>query len=180
MLEPRSLPTGTNGAGVQEQRASPISANTEPTIARLMHRQQLASLAEPYFTYTSATIELPQQRLSRHGVMDAFINTCQRWNLSDREKLTLLGYADNPFLGSQILDSRMLATPQDARDRAANVLAISVGLGAVFNEAIDAERKWLNLPNCKLNGKTPLAFMLEGRMGNILMVLRLVEQERGL
>jgi hypothetical protein len=178
MLQPRSLPTGTNGADVQEQRASPISANTEPTIARLMHRQQLASLAE--FTYTSATIELPQQRLSRHGVMDAFINTCQRWNLSDREKLTLLGYADNPFLGSQILDSRMLATPQDARDRAAHVLAISVGLGAVFNEVIDAERKWLNLPNSKLNDKTPLAFMLEGRMANILTVLRLVEQERGL
>jgi hypothetical protein len=179
MLQPRSLPTGTNGAGVQEQRASPISANTEPTIARLMH-SQLASLAEPYFTYRSATIELPRQRVSRHGVMDAFVNTCQRWNLSDRETLTLLGYADNPFLGSQILDSRMLATPQDARDRAALVLAISVGLGAVFNEVIDAERKWLNLPNCKLNGKTPLACMLEGRMANILMVLRLVEQERGL
>jgi hypothetical protein len=112
--------------------------------------------------------------------MDAFVNTCQRWNLSDKEKLTLLGYADNPFLGSQILDSRMLATPQDARDRAAYVLAISVALGTVFNEVIDAERKWLNLPNGKLNGKTPLAFMLEGRMGNILMVLRLVEQERGL
>jgi hypothetical protein len=60
------------------------------------------------------------------------------------------------------------------------VLAISVGLGAIFNEVIDAERKWLNLPNHKLNGKTPLAFMLEGPMRNILMVLRVVEQERGL
>jgi Protein of unknown function (DUF2384) len=60
------------------------------------------------------------------------------------------------------------------------LLAISVGLGAIFNEVIDAERKWLNLSNSKLNGKTPLDFMLEGRMGNILMVLRLVEQERGL
>ena len=108
------------------------------------------------------------------------MNTCQRWKLSDNDKLVLLGYGDNPFLGNQILDSRMLATPQDAGDRAAYVLAISLGLGAVFNEVADAERRWLNLPNSKLNGKTPLAFMLEGRMANILMVLRLVEQERGL
>jgi hypothetical protein len=178
MLQPRSLPTGANGADVQEQRASPISANTEPTIARLLHNPQLALLAEPYFTVTPSTIE--QQHVSRHGVMETFVNTCQRWNLSDREKLTLLGYADNPFLGRQILDSRMLVTPQDARDRAVQVLAISVGLGTIFNEVIDAEREWLNLPNCKLNGKTPLAFMLEGPMRNILMVLRVVEQERGL
>jgi Antitoxin Xre/MbcA/ParS C-terminal toxin-binding domain len=180
MLQPRSLPTGANGADLQEQRASPISANTEPTIARLLHNPQLAFLAEPAFTFTSSTIELSQQHVSRHGVMEAFVNTCQRWNLSDREELTLLGYADNPFLGNQILDSRMLATPQDAKDRAAYVLAISVGLGAVFNEVIDAERKWLNLPNGNLNDKTPLAFMLEGRMANIVTVLRLVEQERGL
>jgi Protein of unknown function (DUF2384) len=180
MLQPSGLPSGTNGASIQEQRASPISANTEPTIVRLMQGQQLASLTEPFFTYTSATIEQTQQPVSRRGVMDAFVNTCQRWNLSNNEQLALLGYADSPFLGSQILDSRMLATPQDARDRAAYVLSISVGLGAIFNEVIDAERKWLNFPNDKLNGKTPLAFMLEGRMGNILMVLRLVEQERGL
>jgi Protein of unknown function (DUF2384) len=180
MLQPRGFPTGANGADVQEQRASPISANTEPTIARLLHNPQSARLAEPYFTYTPSTIDLSQHHVSRHGVMETFVNTCQRWNLSDREKLTLLGYADNPFLGRQILDSRMLVTPQDARDRAAFVLAISVGLGAIFNEVIDAERKWLNLPNHKLNGKTPLAFMLEGPMKNILMVLRVVEQERGL
>jgi hypothetical protein len=180
MLQPRSLPTGANGANVQEQRASPISANTEPTIARL-HNPQLAGLGfAAHFTLTPSTIEPSQQHVSRQGVMETFVNTCQRWNLSDKERLTLLGYADNPFLGHQVLDSRMLATPQDARDRAAQVLTISLGLGAIFNEVIDAERKWLNLPNCKLSGKTPLAFMLEGPMRNILMVLRLVEQERGL
>jgi hypothetical protein len=172
-------PTGANGADIQEQRASPISANTEPTISRLMHSQQ-ASLTETYFIYTSAAREMPQPRVSRTGAMEAFVKTCQRWNLSESEQLTLLGYAANPFLGSQILDSRMLATPQDATDRAAHVLAISIGLGTLFNEVIDAERKWLNLPNYKLDDKTPLAFMLEGPMRNMLMVLRLVEQERGL
>jgi hypothetical protein len=66
MLQPRSLPTGPNGADLQEQRASPISANTEPTIARLLHNPQLALLAEPTFTFTSSTIELSQQHVSRH------------------------------------------------------------------------------------------------------------------
>jgi Protein of unknown function (DUF2384) len=125
-------------------------------------------------------IEQPQQQVARHGIMDAFVNTSQRWKLSEKEKLLLLGYNDNPFLGNQILESRILATPQDVRDRAAYLLAISVGLGAMFNEVADAELKWLKLPNSKLNGKTPLAFMLEGRMVNIITVLQLVEQERGL
>lgn len=182
MLQPRSLSTGTNGASVQEQRAFPVPANTEPTVMSLVHGEQPALHGhQAYVRQPFAPIEQPQQRVvSRHGVMDAFVNTCQRWNLSDNEKLVLLGYADSPFLGNQILDNRMLVTPQDARDRAAYVLAISVGLGAVFNEVADAERRWLNLPSSKLNGKTPLAFMLEGRMGNIIMVLQLVEQERGL
>jgi len=120
-----------------------------------------------------------QDRRRVEQVMDVFVNTCQRWKLSNQETLILLGYGDSPLLGSQILDSRMLATPQDARDRAAHVLAISLGLGALFKENADAERKWLNLPHSKLNAKTPLAFMLEGRMVNIFTVLGLVEQERG-
>ena len=94
--------------------------------------------------------------------------------------LVMLGYGDSPFLGRQILDSRMLATPRDARDRAAYILAISIGLGTMFNEVADAERRWLNLPHSKLNGNTPLAFMLEGRMAHIVLVLQLVERERGL
>jgi hypothetical protein len=178
MLQP-SFATEASDADVQERRASPISANTEPTIAWLRHNPH-GALAEPDSIFTLSTTELSLQHVSRHGVMEAFVNTCQRWNLSDRQKLTLLGFADNPFLGRQILDSRMLVTPQDARDRVAHLLAISLGLGAIFNEVIDAERKWLNLPHYKLNDKMPLAFMLEGPMKNILMVLRLVEQERGL
>jgi hypothetical protein len=113
-------------------------------------------------------------------IMDAFINTCERWNLADQERLVLLGYGNSASLGNQVLNSRMLAAPQDARDRAGYLLAISIGLGTIYNEVLDAERRWINLPHPKLGMKTPLAFMLEGHMGNILSVLRLVEEERGL
>jgi len=181
MLQPSSILVGTNGATVQEERAAPMSANTEPMIVSTGYAEQHAMLGPRAPLGPQLTgIEQPRERVTRHGVMDAFVNTCQRWKLSQHEMLVMLGYGDSPFLGRQILDSRMLATPRDARDRAAYILAISIGLGTMFNEVADAERRWLNLPHSKLNGNTPLAFMLEGRMAHIVLVLQLVERERGL
>jgi hypothetical protein len=180
MLQPSSMLVGANGASVQEERAAPMAANTELDVAAARYARQDTMLESQVWLGPQLTVIGQPQRTTRRGAMDAFVNTCQRWKLSHQETLILLGYGDNPFLGRQILDSRMLATPQDARDRAAYVLAISVGLGTLFNETADAERKWLGLSHTKLNGKAPLAFMLEGRMANIFVVLQLVERERNL
>jgi hypothetical protein len=181
-MQTENFLTRTDGASGQEQRAFPISANSEPTVMRLLHGQQSGLQRHEGYSHPQFLAIQPQQGvLRRSAAIDAFINTCERWKLAENEKLILLGYGDDSaFLGNQILQGHMLATPQDARDRAGYLLAVSIGLGAIFNEQPDAERSWLTLPKSELNEKTPLDFMLEGRMENILAVLRLVEQERGL
>ena len=116
----------------------------------------------------------------RPGVIDAFIKTCQRWGLSDKQQITLLGYADNEFLGSQLLNGRWLQPSQDVKDRAGYILGISIGLGALFDESVEAEVTWLNTAHPKLRGVTPLAFMLGGRMAPLMTVAQLVAEEREL
>lgn len=128
---------------------------------------------------------LPQQpgrnlpRAVQRGVLSAFSNTCHRWQFSEAEQYVLLGFGNNPFLGEEILYGRVVP-PQDSRDRAALVVSISIGLGALFNEDIAAERNWIATPRPTLGNRTPRAYMLDGRMLNIMKVLSEVEKDRGL
>lgn len=121
-----------------------------------------------------------QPSTPRPGVIDAFIKTCQRWGLSDKQQIILLGYADNEFLGSQLLNGRWLRSSQDVKDRAGYILGISIGLGALFDESVEAEVTWLNTDHPKLEGATPLAFMLGGRMVSLMSVAQVVAEEREL
>lgn len=57
-------------------------------------------------------------------------------------------------------------------DRAMKVIAISVGLGCLFNEDRDAERRWMETPR---NGWTPLAMVFAGRFDD---VMSMVDNER--
>jgi len=57
---------------------------------------------------------------------------------------------------------------------------ISLGLGSLFREDIEAERVWLRSRKAALQEKTAISFMLEGRMENLIRVFDLVERERGL
>jgi Protein of unknown function (DUF2384) len=83
-------------------------------------------------------------------------------------------------LGRQILEGRLLAPPQDVRDRAGYVLGISLGLGALFNDSEEAELLWLRQPRSVFGGHSAIEFMLEGRMGNLMVVAQMVAAERGL
>jgi hypothetical protein len=124
--------------------------------------------------------EFVQPYTPRPGVIDAFVKTCQRWGLNDKQQIILLGYADNEFLGSELLKGRWLRPSQDVKDRAGYVLGISVGLGALFDESVEAEVSWLNTPHPKLRGVTPLALMLGGRMASLMTVAQVVAEAREL
>jgi hypothetical protein len=116
----------------------------------------------------------------RSGTIDAFVKTCQRWHLSTDQQIILLGYKGSAFFGFQILDGRLLAPPQDVLDRVGYILAISLGLGFLFGNSERAELAWLNAPREALNGSSPLTYMLEGRMENLMNVAAMVAHERGL
>src|SRR6516164_7364681 len=84
------------------------------------------------------------------GMFDAFVNTCQRWCLEPGAQLKLLGYPEHDFLGSQLLMGHVPARTHDVRDRIGYVLAISLGLGTIFNEAVAPELAWLSTTHPKL------------------------------
>jgi hypothetical protein len=121
-----------------------------------------------------------QQPTSPSGVLDGFVKTCQRWGLAERQQLVLLGYGDNEFLGLQLLKGRWLRVSQDVKDRAGYVLGISIGLGSIFNEVLEAEVSWLKTSHPKLGGEAPLDYMLKGRMVSLMRVSNLVAEERAL
>jgi hypothetical protein len=121
-----------------------------------------------------------QPTTAGRGVVGAFAKICQRWHLSLDEQVILLGYKGSDFLGRQILEGNILSPPQDVRERATYILTISVGLGALFDDAERAELAWLNAPRNDLNGSSPLAYMLEGHMVNVIEVALIVNRERGM
>ncbi|WP_375788093.1 hypothetical protein ACE10Z_11965 [Bradyrhizobium sp. Pha-3] len=112
-------------------------------------------------------------------MFDAFINTCQRWRLERNSQLRLLGFPEGDFLGSQLLMGRVPARTQDVKDRIGYVLAVSLGLGTIFNEAVAPELDWLTNIHPKLR-ESPLQHMLGGRMIHLIAVAGLVAAERNL
>jgi hypothetical protein len=118
--------------------------------------------------------EQPQRR---RGVVDGFIRVCERWGLSRAEQIILLGYAGNELMALNILRNAVLAS-QDVKDRTGYVLNIAIGLRGLFNDAIGEELRWLRTPHRSLGDKAPLAYMLSGRMVDLITVHRLVLYER--
>ena len=119
-------------------------------------------------------------RLVPRGLMEAFVKTCQRWRLNEHEQTVLLGYGTNPPLAREMMSERYGDLPQDVRDRVGYIVGISMGLGAVFDEAVQAELDWLHKPHPKLANRAPLSVMLMGHMAQLITVSDLVAEERAL
>ena len=114
------------------------------------------------------------------GSLDAYVKTCQRWKLSPREQIVLLGYDPCDAIGGHVLSGNYTPASKDFRDRIAYVLCISLGLGSLFNEAVEPELEWLGKPRAELGSRSAFDCLLEGSMSNLFVVADLVERERGL
>lgn len=99
-------------------------------------------------------------------------NLAERWGLERRQMCVLLG---NPGLFW-----RWRHFSVELSKRLALIYAISIGLGALFNEDSRAERDWLNMPREEFGGKTSLQKMLSGNASDIKLVHRLMARERNL
>ena len=122
----------------------------------------------------------PRETHEIRGILRVFIETCRRWNLSLEDQVVLLGYRSGDRVGIQVLNGRLRIHSQDIKDRSGYVIAISIGLGILYGESIDAENQWLRRPREILDGRSPLDYMLGGRMINLITINRMVERERGL
>lgn len=124
--------------------------------------------------------EVREQVRSRKGIVDAFVKTCQRWELDSDGQMILLGYRPNDATGRWVLAGQWIPSSQDFEDRVGYVVGISLGLGALFGEVADAEIGWLRQSQARLDGKSALEYMLEGHMAHLFIVARMVTHERGL
>ena len=121
----------------------------------------------------------PRSDRSR-GILDAFLNTCDRWRLEEGDRAVLLGVSRSRSLAQTVLaDYDALAT-RDTEYRAGFVVGISIGLGVLFGDDEESECIWLNSPRPQLGDMTPLGYMLEGSMIALLAVSERVRRERGL
>jgi len=68
------------------------------------------------------------------------------------------------------------AYPMMDKDQVAQLLSISIGLGALFNEDATAERHWMQTPHSAFRSR-PITMLLAG---HIDQVLDQVNKERGL
>jgi len=68
------------------------------------------------------------------------------------------------------------ARPMLDREQLGKALAISIGLGTIFNEDAKAERTWMQTPHSALRTR-PITAVLAGSLDE---VLDLVNKERGL
>ena len=114
------------------------------------------------------------------GSLDGYVKTCQRWRLEPDKQMILLGYEPHDGVGRHVLSGVHIPSSQDFRDRIAYVLLISLGLGSMFNEVVEAELNWLNKARPELNDQSAFDYMLEGHMSNLFVIADLVELERGL
>lgn len=164
LQKPTANQQSSNHADLQNQYLQTLSGSQRPLGPR--------SAAQP------ETVTFNPYAAAPRGMFDAFLNTCQRWRLEQSSQLKLLGYAEQEFLGSQLLMGHMPARTQDVKDRIGYVLAISLGLGTIFNEAVAPELEWLSTKHPHLD-EAPLAFMLRGRMFHLMAVGDIVRQMRG-
>ena len=114
------------------------------------------------------------------GIVSAFVSVCERWGLARDDQSKLLGFPPGDFIAQELLGGGLSASSQDVRERVGYVVGISIALGGLFGRNREAELGWLNQRRAKLNGKTPLQWMLQRRMINLVRVSELLREERGL
>lgn len=114
------------------------------------------------------------------GIIEAFVNTCRRWNLEENQELILLGPRGTDSFGKPLLRGLVRVPSRDQEARIRHVLLISLGLEILFRNDTVAENAWLRCPQAGLGGSSPLDYMLRGDMVRLLTVAEIVKRERGL
>ena len=105
----------------------------------------------------------------------------EHWALSLADQATLLGLS--PGTRSTLARYRRGAAPlpntPDLLDRVGHLLGIHKSLRLLFPHNRDLVYRWVNAPNRRFDGKTPLEVMREHGFLGIVAVRRYLDFERG-
>ncbi len=115
------------------------------------------------------TIERLDERTTLAGMM---ISLLDHWGVGDREKITLLGLpAENrPHSLEDFLQGKALSGDEEVMNRVEHILGISQALSLANPLNERAAVMWLHRRNHRLNGRTPLATMIDDGLDGIIRV----------
>ena len=121
-------------------------------------------------------------RLSGAGLR-AFQNIAQAWNLSERERLSVLGFPSRSTYHNWVGKAereRTLTLPADTLLRISAVLGIYKALRILFGDE-DAGGVWLRAPNSApcFGGQPPIDLITGGTQDGIMLVRRYLDAWRG-
>ncbi|HET6435239.1 MAG TPA: antitoxin Xre/MbcA/ParS toxin-binding domain-containing protein [Xanthomonadaceae bacterium] len=104
-----------------------------------------------------------------------------KWELPGDAQLALLGLSpeSRKLLPLYRRGERALPNARDALDRAGYLLGIHKGLRLLFPEDEALRYGWVRRANALLDGRTPLAVMLEDGLVGLARIARFVDFQRG-
>jgi Protein of unknown function (DUF2384) len=118
--------------------------------------------------------------VKQNEFLRVFMNLSDRWALESGELPILLGYPSESDTFARLMSGHITPNTQDLIDRIAYMLEISVGLEAIYGDNPKIEQRWLKEPHHLLKDKSPLDHMLQGHMENLMTIVDLLRDERGL
>jgi len=102
------------------------------------------------------------------------------WQLSTIEQAELLGLSSQSRSTlSRYRNGAPFADNRDLLDRAGHILGIHKALRILFPHNRDLAYHWINTPNQRFQGKTPVEIIRENGFMGIVMVRRYLDFERG-
>ena len=108
--------------------------------------------------------------------LKAFFAITARWGCSAEQQASLLG-APQAFACYQRLDNETIELPQDSLERISYLLGIHKALRIIFSTNLERAYEWVSKPNqaTPFNGKSALAYMLQGRVIDLADVRRYLD-----
>lgn len=112
-----------------------------------------------------------------------FVNICNALNLSEKEKINLLGGPGRSTYHSWVSKAekgQAIILPLDTLLRISAILGIYKAINIIFS-APEQGIKWLKSPNSGISfgGLSPLAIMLSGTQDGIMQIRRYLDAWRG-
>jgi len=167
------------GQGFNTSKLLDVSAG--PNVVDLEARREArrsVMLGQSSEVRPSRSAEALQHETAPPGLVDAFTQVCARWALDYEDSSRLLSL--EPGAGYLRLMLRGMTRPLsgDMRSRMALIVAISLGLGEMFDDDQEAENRWLRSPRDDLAGHAPLVYLLNGSLIDCDLVHQIIKQAR--
>ena len=120
---------------------------------------------------------------SQKRIRNTFIKTCDRWKLDTLQRKCLLGFLEHELdneTDELFVNDNFHNLPDDLDDRIGYLIKIGLGLQILFASNRCAEIRWLHGKRKNLKNLSPIEYMSQGNLSNIIQVAELVDRDRNL